>query len=324
MPKVRLSTVSPVQRTRSVYDILGVPNTGASPTGSTFYKTLFTCPREFALKYIVGFSPVKVNDALSIGWLFHYLLETYYRQVMLYQKICTAGPTSEEFLFGGHKAAMLQTYKAFAPLADADGYKEIYDTAHRLITGYFERYDRLDRWRIIAVEETIIYQAGFGYSARLDLIVEDYDLGGMFIVEHKSTKMISADLLDSYQLDLQILGQKWLMQKCVDLKSLPPFKGVMINIGTKHKTPQYIRHNVDPSRLHLDAFVRSIRSWRQLKDVYAKLDWPQALGHCSGYARGYSKCQFYEICHGHPELSVADWLEAKDPPSGFVREQVKV
>ena len=319
MAKVKLTTSSTTPRTRSIFEILNVPNSGASPTGSTFYKTLFTCPREFALKYVVGFEPQKVNEALTTGWLFHHLLEVYYREVQLFQRTCNAKATSDDFLYGGHKGAMRQAYAALAPLADADGYKEIYETAHRLITGYFERYDHLDKWRILAVEETIIYQAGFGYSARLDLIVEDFDIGGMIVCEHKSAKMISADLLDSYQLDLQILGQKWLVNRCLDLRKLPPFKGVLVNIGTKHKTPQFVRHHVDPSRHHLNAFVRSIKSWTGMRNVYAKAGWPQALGHCSGYARGYSRCQFYEICHSHPELSVADWQHAKDPPAGFVR-----
>ena len=319
MAKVRLSTMAPVQRTKTIYDLVGAENTGASPTGSTFYKTLFTCPREFALKYIVGFSPAKLGEALAIGWLFHHLLEVYYRSIMAYQRRSNAKATSDDFLYGGHKAAMHAAYTALAPVADADGYKEIYETAHRLITGYFERYDHLDKWRIIAVEETIIYDGRFGYSARLDLIVEDFDLQGMVIVEHKTTKMLSADLLDSYQLDIQILGQKWLVSKCIDLKRLPPFKGILINLATKHKTPQFVRHNVDPSRLHLDAFTTSIKAWTKLRPIYGRIGWPQALGHCSGAARGYSRCQFYELCHGFPQLTVNDWLNAKDPPVGFVR-----
>lgn len=313
-------------KVRTIFDILGVPDGGASPTGSTYYKTLFSCPREFALWKIAQIERDPKAEALTTGWLWHYCLETYYKKIQEWQVSCKAPKTSDEYLFGGNKKAMDAAYCIVQELADQEGYEDMYRKIMSMLTFYFTTYDRLDRWRIIAVEETLIYKSGlFEYSVRIDLIVEDLDRGGMWIIEHKSAAALTADLLEGYQLDLQILGQVWILPKTLDLKQYPPFLGALINIVTKPKTQnsaiKVARPEVNPNRMHQEAFVRSVSSWIRLRPKFAEEKWPQALGHCAGAARGYSRCQFYDICHGFPQLSVKDWQRAKDLPHGYKRKE---
>jgi hypothetical protein len=124
-------------------------------------------------------------------------------------------------------------------------------------------------------------------------------------------------------MDLQILGQVWLLQNCVDLSKYPPFKGVIVNIESKEKTPKFARVVACPSKHHIAAFERAIGDYQHLFEVMERLNWPQ-YWHCSGFSRGYTQCQFYSVCHGHPEMSVADWAEQQDPPYGFIRKEDKV
>ena len=171
------------------------------------------------------------------------------------------------------------------------------------------------------VEENLEYSDdGIEYSARLDLIVEDYTRGGMWVVEHKSARSITPELLAGYQLDQQVLGQLWLLEHCVDLSAYPSLRGVLVNITTKHKTgPKLERLEVSRSRKHLAAFESSMRSWYEVAQVLEDLDWPQALGSCAGPSRYFSRCDYYDLCFGHPDVSV-EQLVREEPPLGFIRK----
>lgn len=321
MTLVRIATVdrkaSPVRRRPG--EVLNFQD-GPSPRGSTYYKTLLACPREFALRYDVGLEPELLSAPLATGQLHHKCLELYFRALQEHQMAPGAAELSrEEYLWGGAKEAMRRAYEVLDTLRAEPGYAETADELDRMLGSWFERYHRRDEWRIVAVEETIEYRGRIRYSARLDLVVEDLAKHGLYPVEFKTARFITEDLVDNYQMDWQILGQVWLLETCINLKRYLPFKGVVVDITTKHKTPQHARVDVLPSRHHLKAFEESVVQWSGVIDHMKFLGWPRALGHCSGYARGYSKCQMYDICHGHPEMTVDAWKKLKDPPLGFVR-----
>lgn len=318
--KVTVTTRDTPAPRRRPAQVLKIVDVGASPYGSTFHKSLLACPREHGLSHIAKIKPEIVADALSAGWLFHHCLELLYRAVQAHQQASNDKFDSDGFLFGGWKAGMAKAFAAIDTFSAEPGYDEIEADVRRMLIQYDEVYAGRDRWVILAVEETLIYEGEINYSTRLDLLVQDLDRGGdMYVVEHKTARMITSELLDNYQLDLQILGQVWLLKKCVDLKRYPHFGGVKINIVTKHKTPQTVRVDVAPSDAHLQAFYNAQRQWGQLRKIMERMGWPRALGHCAGYARGYSRCQYFDLCHGHPQLGVADWAKG-EAPYGFVRE----
>lgn len=286
---------------------------GPSRIGSSYYKQLIRCPREHALQAIAGLRRVGDKEALTVGWLFHHALETYYTGLR-----DGADPSTAE------RAAIV----ALEPIAEEPDYEETYETVLRVCGTYFDFYRGKDDWRIIAVEETLEYveAADFEYSARIDLVIEQLPsryatrAPGLYVVEHKTARYLSEDLLVSYQLDLQILGQVWLMRSCVNLASYPPFKGVIVNIITKQKKPECERVEVCPSPAHVADFERQMRLWYELRDIYAAMGWPKHLGACSGFARGYTVCPFYDICHAFPEMSVES-LAYLAPPFGYCREE---
>lgn len=316
-------TRAPSQR-QSIYEALGVDNEGPSPRGSTYHKKLLICPREFAFYTVLKLHPEYPSEALTVGWLIHYCLQRYYEAIYHHQEQMRLANGGERpfddptFFWGGHREAMAAAYRVVEELSEVDGYAETVETCQRILDGYFELYHQQDRWVILAVEETIFYRGPFDYSSRLDLIVWDLDKGGMWIVEHKTARILNSDLLDNYQMDLQILGHVWLVEACIDATKYPPFRGVRVNLATKHKTPQFARVDVCPSRDHLAAFENTVGNFHTIRTTMEQLEWPKFLGHCAGYVRGYSKCEYFDLCHGHPAMSVEDWRQQKEPPMGYV------
>jgi hypothetical protein len=324
--------------------VLGIVDPGASARGNSYWKEMRGCPREHALSKIVRLKREGDQEALTQGLIFHHALEHYYRAIQAWQH--AMGTTAErpnivndEYLFGCLPEAERAAWQSVEAVRNEPGYEDTWAMTERMLTNYFETYRRQDRWRIIAVEETLEYRDGGGiipmndnklsterakppmeYSARLDLIVEDYDRGGMWVVEHKSAKAITEDLLEGYQLDQQIVGQVFLLQRCVDLTQYPPLKGVLINITSKHVKTQFQRPEVCPSRYHVAAFEESLRAWNDIRGAFEDNGWPKALGNCSGPAHYFKKCAYFDICHGKPELSVAQLMRT-EPPIGFVREE---
>lgn len=291
----------------SIFPILGVPDGGASKRGSTFWKSLFACPREHALTYEAGIELAYKGDPLTLGWAWHFVLQ-------LYHEALAAGVDKND-------AAL----KAYAPITTLEQHQDYADFGSKLramFEQYLNTYEGRDNWKILAVEETLEYEGAFEYTARLDLVVHDLERNVLLIVEHKSARNLSAELLDNYQLDLQILGQVWLVEHCVDLSKYPPFHGVLVNVTTTGtKLPQCARTEVLPSVEHLAAFERSVRGLVTLRKQLQKLQWPQYLGNCSGYSRGYSRCKFFDLCHDYPAMMVDDWKTADVPPT-YVRQEL--
>ncbi len=322
-----------------------------SARGNSFYKRVRLCPREHALAVEAGLRRPGDNEALTAGFTVHHALEAYYRAIQTWQRSIELNDEgmknklkvrmervsshNHEYLWGGIPSAEQAAWKAIEPMRTEPGYAETYEEVERMVAHYLDHYRRQDRWRVIAIEETLEYEdrgvfpspassspsiPPLEYSARLDLIVEDLKRGGMWIVEHKTTKVVTADLIAGYQLDQQILGQVWLMHNCVDLSAYPPLRGVLVNLVTKHMTPKFERVEVLPSRYHLAAFEESMRAWNSLLPIYERLGWPKALGNCAGPARYWRRCEFFEVCHGQPELTVVDAVK-QEPPFGFVRAE---
>lgn len=301
--------LAPVRK--PAHEILKIADAGPSPTGSTFYKSMLRCPREHALSQKVKLRTVRDKEALTVGWLFHLVMEVYNRELFR----GTSKTDAEEIAMA-----------SFSALKDQEGYADTYETVLRVAGAYFDTYRVRDNYKVLAIEETLVYKSEFydaslkeqlplQYSARLDLFVE-VD-GYSWVMEHKTARAITEDLVSSYQLDLQILGQVWLLKNCVDFSQYPKFGGVIVNIATKSQTPKFERVKVNPSDAHLQMFEDNMKSWTKLRRQYEKNNWPQALGSCSGFARGYTTCEFFKLCHGYPERSVEDWQRAKELPDGF-------
>lgn len=343
----RRAVEDPKAPRRPAHEVLGVFG-GGSPFGSTRYKTRRLCPFEDALVTVAKLRPQRNHEALDVGWIVHAGWEAYYRTIMEYQQTFDGVPKKKtaraEFLWGALPEAERNALDLIDRFKGEKNYGGTWEDASRVMTHYIDRYRREDWWEVVAVEETLIYdakldepmrlynadgsvaveQTHFRYSARLDVVVIDHAPGryGLYDVECKTTKIISEDLLHGYQQDMQILGQQWLVERCVDLDDYPPFKGVVVNIASKHKTPKFERVHVIGSPYHLQAFEESTRRWAFANLFLAELDYPKSLGSCAGALRGYSRCAYYDLCHAYPERSIEDFV-SMPPPDGFYREEQK-
>jgi hypothetical protein len=342
MPKIKLtgSFTPPWERfdsgedavieRRSLFEVLGIPDTGASRRGSTYYKKLFTCPRDFAFTYVLGFEPIYLGEALTVGLIFHVVMDTYYSEIQAHQQ-CSERPKRpysaatrvawENYWWGNASHAMHKSMAALDPLTNEPGYKDTWAVIERITGHYFDTNWKTDRWEILAVEEGLEYvDEDFEYTARLDLLVRDWARnGGLWIVEQKTARYLTQDLIDNYQQDLQILGQNFLVQNCLDFTHYPALQGTFVNITTKQVTPKSDRIESSPSRRHIQAFVDSVTAWSRVIELYEELGWPKALGKCAGAPRGYSRCEFYDICHDHPSTTVEEFAK-HEPPIGFRRK----
>jgi hypothetical protein len=313
---------------RAAAEILGLKHAGASPRGATYWKRLRRCPREHALANILRLVPIRDNDALTTGFLIHHGLEVYYRTLMGHQKALDAqgAPRDDEYFFGGIARAEEAAWNALDPISREPGYTEssgnaepTWNVVQRVLVNYFDRYRRQDRWRILMVEETLQWtDPELSYSARLDLVIEDASKGEMWIVEHKTTRAITSNMLEGYALDMQVLGQIWLFRQCMLNPAGETLRGVVVNILGKQKQPQFERIPTIVTDAHLQAFEASIRAWNRVEEVYAALGYPQAFGACAGADRGFQRCPYFDLCHTYPHAGIEAIAKLNPPPDGFV------
>lgn len=312
-------------RSVTLEQILEIEESSASPRGSSYHKTLSACPREFALAYELGLRPLQPHEALIIGILWHYCLQRYYEAIWEHQKATPYHLSDPAWLWGGADEGAKRAYAVCERVREAgEGYGKIAELVTRMLDAYLEEHHKRDRWRILSVEETLIYRnkpidPTLVYSCRLDLLIHEIERDCTFNIEHKSAKMLTRDLVSNYQLDLQILGQSWLIKQCTDLSQLPPYYGTIVNIATKPDkgTPKVTRIEVNPSDEHLAAFIQNVSKYQAIRRAMQHLEWPQYLGHCAGATRGYSECQFYNLCHAFPLRTVQEWAADPEPPEGY-------
>lgn len=307
---------------RHADEVLGVPS-GASRRGSTYWKGVRLCPREAGLVQLglkrEGFLRGRV--ALDTGLIYHHALEKYYEALMAHQERMDGSATvCEPAAYCSNPEAERAAWESLKAVAAEPGYENIFGNVERMLSGYFEFYRMRDRFRILDVEATFEYHCAdqnFDYSARLDTLVEDLENGGSWVLEHKSATTLTDDLLGGYQMDLQTLGQYWLMQQFIERENppIPPLRGVIVNLASKKKVPEFRRVEVCPSPDHVRMFEVAVGDQSETLHLWESLGWPKHLGNCTGGGRYFSTCQFFTVCQSFPMASVEEI--ADNPPFGF-------
>lgn len=317
--KVRIGKpVTEEETNRRPYRVVLDVVDGPSRRGSTVYKEERKCPRAAALRYIVGLRSTKPKDALDIGLIVHHAWEVYYRCIQRHQAVFPSHErASEDFWWGASQDAEHAAWAAISPIAQEPGYEEVWDTAQRALVGYFEEYRRRDAWEIVAVEETLEYSGPlFDYTVRQDLIVRRADSPGLWLVEHKTAKLLNESLQAGYAMDMQTLGQFWTAKKCLAPALAQELRGVLVNIVTKHKTPQFLRVEVVPPTEQLIAFERYLVFQTQHQLLNAQQGHPLAFGQCTGAVQYFGTCTYYDICRARP-LATIEQIASEPAPFGF-------
>ena len=324
-------------------DIDELPENAPSSYGSTFHKRLRVCGRLFALdqRRLKPFGARAV--ALDLGFVWHAALERCWKTMKVLQdELVGEGvyddPAALQVDWAPCEAAAWKLLKCFE---DEPGWEEGYRRLETMLSVYFEEHRRSgSRWRVVASEVTLEYvetdEEGAAhpvgpmrYTSRLDLIVVEFtrpedehgrELKGApytaatWIVEHKTATRLDEILLDNYALDLQVVGQVWLVVKCLDLSAFPPFEGTIVDIVTKPKTAggrvNLKRHPVCPSPYHVRSHEDQVRMMHgEMLPMHERTGYLPTFGNCAGPAQWFRRCAYYDICQVHPTKTIDELVK---------------
>jgi hypothetical protein len=172
--------------------------------------TLRDCPLKHWLHYNQGYRVIDKDPKLDLGSAWHEcVLENHYNVIKAYQdhtldgRSPQRGSAEEESLLSVARdtveAALTAALKGeqYSSL-----YPEDYDVLRWMYAGYTAHYGCDPQWRILDVEHKGLVPLGtittpkgprdVVLDYRIDLVVEDYDLGGIFAIESKSAKSLSS------------------------------------------------------------------------------------------------------------------------------------
>lgn len=324
-------------------DINDLPENAPSSYGSTFHKRLRICGRLHALDQakLKPFGPKAV--ALDLGFVWHAALERCWKVMLeLQDELVGKGvyddPKALEVDWAPCEAAAWKLLKCFE---DEPGWEEGYKRLETMLSRYFEDNRRSgSRWRIVASEVTLEYietdEEGdtsplgpLRYTSRLDVIVVEFTrpqdedgneirtapyTAATWIVEHKTATRIDPILLDNYALDLQVVGQIWLVLHCLDLSALPPFEGTIVDIITKPRSAggrvTMKRHEVCPSPYHIRSHEEQVRMIHgELLPMHERTGFLPTFGNCAGPAQWFRRCAYYDVCQVHPTKTIDELVQ---------------
>lgn len=187
----------------------GAPLGGLRPVSYSELDCFRQCPMKWQLAYAEGWKPETTKEPLRLGSLWHEVMEAHYTMIKEWQEKASqtgkspARATAEETTLLELCAGEVG-HRVFDKLEPED--RELMEWAY---AGYVEMHGCDPAWRILAVE--IRGEVPLGDGERpivfiIDLVVEDLDYGGVWIVDHKFPGDLASDT--EIELDDQ-LGLYW-------------------------------------------------------------------------------------------------------------------
>jgi hypothetical protein len=188
-------------------------------------NTFRDCPLKFRWHYIDGYRVTEAAHKLQLGSAWHErVLEPHYRTLLAHQ---TAAPNGRSPHRGStaetqwlvHARAAVETALAEALLSDTYTAltAEDYETLRWMYAGYTQHHGCDPAWRILDVEYNGLAPLGtittpdgprdVVLDYRIDLVVEDFERGGVFLVESKSTAQLTSKF--AMELDDQTGLYEW-------------------------------------------------------------------------------------------------------------------
>lgn len=213
------------------------PKRGLRPVSYSEIDTFRQCPLKWKLGYREGYRPVVEKEAFRLGHIWHEIMQVHYGVIKEWQSDSVAEDgfarsprrhTDEESLLLELCAANVGgvTDKVDVPT------RELMEWAY---AGYVEQHGCDPDWRIIAIEvrgETPLADGGRGLVWIIDLVVEDLDYGGIWIVDHK----FPGDLATDTEIDLDDqLGLYWVGWTASGDELARRVNGAMLNEARKKR-----------------------------------------------------------------------------------------
>jgi len=302
------------QKRRRVEQVLGLPESGPSSRGSTYWRRFLACSREHFLSNILGWTPVDRTDPLEYGLLWHVLLEQLYRDIYAVQHHTYNHPVGPD----------TRVYDTLKPFYAEEGWSEGAEKIGVMLDTYLTRWYRQDvsELEVEAVEETLGFGfergLGFEWTNRMDLRGIDHSTTPAVRRhwEHKTTWRLDVEVILGFRMDLQITGQAFLMTEGFGNRSDRPYLGAVVNLtsrpssaSTRARPPDTSREAIAPSPADFAAWIESMAFQARLIATYDKLDeWPRNYNSC---VRRYGRCPFFNLCQSRPQDNVSS-LRAED------------
>ena len=259
---------------------------GPSPMGSSKYDTFKRCPYLYNLLFIRRWTPKEYNEALEVGGLFHEALARYFQGWL-------DGGTLNEI--------RVNAFEIINRAADV--VPNISSEVHRLFTSWLNMYhDTAYSFleRVIAVEFLVSTFAGFKYSARLDLVLEAED-GGIEIMDHKTARQYTANLLLSHRMEPQFLGHMFLWSSSGMGERWGELTKYTVDLLTKTAMPTIELVNVPIRPQLLEDWRREmIETWKLFQRYKISNIWPRRTGYQCRF------CEAFEHC-ANDAHSLAEW-----------------
>ncbi len=269
-----------------VFTEKGLERLGGQSSGSGWSNvSLFQrCPYAWKRRYI---QPLKVENfgivaefpALAIGTLVHTFLAVHYTRMIVPGYPLTADDINQRIRELGCDPA-------------------IYGEAWRVFNAY-RLYYQHESIQPLAIEFDL-RDPRTNHSCRFDLIAFFPDerpgmLPGTYNVEHKTTSQFSADNLEGWHGDGEILGQVDLWDRLHLERRFGPLRGVIVNLLGKQKEPKFHRTIVAPTSFTIDQHRNDLRNWNgRIQLAKAINDFPRSRNNCIGR---YGKCSLWEHCN---------------------------
>lgn len=268
-----------------VFEEKGVPRLGGISSGSGWSNvSLFQrCPYAWKRRYI---EPLKIEFfgieteilPLAVGILIHTYLAIYYQRMIVPGYPITPEDVNQR-------------------VRELGCNPEVFLEAWRLFVGYRLFYQN-ENIQPLAVEFDL-RDPRTNHSCRYDLIAYFPEerpgmLPGTYFVEHKSAARFTADVLEGWIGDGEVLGQVDLWDRLHLDRRFGPLRGGVINLLGKQKTAEFHRTIVAPTGWAIDQHRSDLRRWNGLIQLAKSTDsFPRTRNNCIGR---YGRCSNWTHC----------------------------
>lgn len=318
------------------------PRKGPRPVSYSELDTFRQCPMKWDLGYRQGWKPTVEKEAFRLGHIWHEIMERHYLTIKEWQDENHGGSTRSP-----HRGSFGETELLELCAGEVGPVMDKLDVETRALmewayAGYVEMYGCDPDWRIIATEqkgEVPLTEDGRPLVWVIDLVVEDLDYGGVWIVDHK----FPGDLASDTEIDLDDqLGLYWFAWAISGHETAKRVNGAMLNesrkkqnVGDKIPVPLFANGKPKGKPQTLEQRFRRTRTSRTLDELQmiaedarkvvkamALLEREDALYSSPNPKQCAWKCDFREI-HIQARsgsIPVAEILEDFDFTSRAMRE----
>lgn len=251
---------------------------GPSPWGNSKWGDFRSCPYLYWWKHVKRMRLVEPQEALEIGGLYHELRARYYQFFLDHE-----GDLADAEMDRGCTDAareVLSRTEQVTPYISSE--------ARRLFESWLVKYGPGmpldDRAQTYDVECLLEVSSPFPYSARIDRwMMTDY---GPVIMEIKTAARRDGNLLNSYKLDPQFIGQAWLWKRTMARKWGKLFSFV-VDLTTKTNPVGVTREAVSVNDNVIRRWVKDMKHYHLLhQQCEATKVWPKNYGY---------RCRFCEL-----------------------------